>query len=146
MCHLESPIYFLFFIRCFARINIYTLQLFTLCAKIRGRVQRKGEPHVRKIYTIDTSNFEQDQLHFSLNDNEVNLQLKPAGQLIADSDDFAFIYLLDAGEDYHYLRFPPSSWENLVHILQKGKREPGKRLVQNRRRKYSIIEKRNRRP
>ncbi|HBJ02984.1 hypothetical protein MKY88_03815 [Lysinibacillus sp. FSL R7-0073] len=76
---------------------------------------------MRKIYTIDTSNFEQDQLHFSLNDNEVNLQLKPAGQLIADSDDFAFIYLLDAGEDYHYLRFPPSSWENLVHILQKKK-------------------------
>lgn len=76
---------------------------------------------MRKIYTIDTSNFEQDQLHFSLNDNEVNLQLKPAGQLIADSDDFAFIYLLDAGEDYHYLRFPPSSWENIVHILQKGK-------------------------
>nr|WP_245405948.1 hypothetical protein [Lysinibacillus fusiformis] len=97
------------------------MQLFTLCAKIRGRVQRKGEPHVRKIYTIETSNFEQDQLHFSLNDNEVNLQLKPAGQLIADSDDFAFIYLLDAGEDYHYLRFPPSSWENLVHILQKKK-------------------------
>ncbi|UZN00166.1 hypothetical protein OL548_10220 [Lysinibacillus sp. MHQ-1] len=59
---------------------------------------------------------------FSLNDNEVNLQLKPAGQLIADSDDFAFIYLLDAGEDYHYLRFPPSSWENLVHILQKKER------------------------
>jgi len=76
---------------------------------------------VRKIYTIETSNFEQDQLHFSLNDNEVNLQLKPVGQLIADSDDFAFIYLLDAGEDYHYLRFPPSSWENLVHILQKKK-------------------------
>nr|WP_253734941.1 hypothetical protein [Lysinibacillus fusiformis] len=97
------------------------MQLFTLCAKIRGRVQRKGEPHVRKIYTIETSNFEQDQLHFSLNDNEVNLQLKPAGQLIADSDDFAFIYLLDAGEDYHYLRFQPSSWENLVHILQKKK-------------------------
>ncbi len=74
---------------------------------------------MRKIYTIETLNFENDQLHFSLNDNEENLQLKPAAQLIADSDDFAFIYLLDAGEDYHYLRFPPSSWENLVHILQK---------------------------
>ncbi|KOY82428.1 hypothetical protein I6G82_14720 [Lysinibacillus macroides] len=74
---------------------------------------------MRKIYTIETSNFEQDQLHFSLNDNEEKLQLKPAGQLIADSDDFAFVYLLDAGEDYHYLRFPLSSWENLVHILQK---------------------------
>ncbi|MEQ6354375.1 hypothetical protein ABNX05_07065 [Lysinibacillus sp. M3] len=76
---------------------------------------------MRKIYTIETLNFENEDLHFSLNDNEVNLQLKPAAQLIADSDDFAFIYLLDAGEDYHYLRFPPSSWDQLVHILQKEK-------------------------
>ncbi|MFC9541709.1 hypothetical protein ACFTQ7_17790 [Lysinibacillus sp. NPDC056959] len=76
---------------------------------------------MRKIYTIETLNFENEDLHFSLNDNEVNLQLKPAAQLIADSDDFAFIYLLDTGEDYHYLRFPPSSWDQLVHILQKGK-------------------------
>lgn len=58
------------------------------------------------------------QLYFSLNDNESNLQLKPASQVIADSDDFAFIYLLDAGEDYHYLRFPPTMWTELKHILQ----------------------------
>ncbi len=73
---------------------------------------------MRKIYTIELFYFENQHLHFSLNDNELNLQLKPAAQLIADSDDFAFIYLLDAGEDYHYLRFPTSSWVNLVHILQ----------------------------
>ncbi|KOS60660.1 hypothetical protein FJQ98_04500 [Lysinibacillus agricola] len=88
---------------------------------------------MRKIYTIETLNFENEQLHFSLNDIEVNLQLKPAAQLIADSDDFAFIYLLDAGEDYHYLRFSPSSWDQLVHILQKKqnpKLQLGKEVIE----------------
>ncbi|MFJ7735910.1 hypothetical protein ACIQ2D_06150 [Lysinibacillus sp. NPDC097287] len=73
---------------------------------------------MRKIYTIESFSFENQQLHFSLNDNELNLQLKPAAQLIADSDDFAFIYLLDAGEDYHYLRFQPTIWRELVYIIQ----------------------------
>lgn len=73
---------------------------------------------MRKIYTIESFSFENQQLHFSLNDNELNLQLKPAAQLIADSDDFAFIYLLDAGDDYHYLRFQPTIWPELVYLLQ----------------------------
>lgn len=73
---------------------------------------------MRKIYTIESFSFENQQLHFSLNDNDLNLQLKPAARLIADSDEFAFIYLLDAGDDYHYLRFPPTIWSQLVHILQ----------------------------
>lgn len=73
---------------------------------------------MRKDYTINSFSFENQQLYFSLNDNESNLQFKPAGQVIADSDDFAFIYLLDAGEEYHYLRFPPTMWTELEHILQ----------------------------
>lgn len=76
---------------------------------------------MRKIYTIESFSFENQQLHFSLNDNDLNLQLKPAARLIADSDEFAFIYLLDAGDDYHYLRFPPAIWTQLVHILQTKK-------------------------
>ncbi|KOS66730.1 hypothetical protein AEA09_18555 [Lysinibacillus contaminans] len=73
---------------------------------------------MRKIYTIESFSYENQQLYFSLNDNELNLQLKPAAQLIADSDDFSFIYLLDTGEFYQYLRFPPTIWTELVHILQ----------------------------
>lgn len=80
--------------------------------------ERKGDLRVRKIYTIESFSFENQQLHFSLNDNDLNIQLKPAAQLIADSDEFAFIYLLDAGDNYHYLRFPPTIWTQLVHILQ----------------------------
>ena len=73
---------------------------------------------MRKNYTIDSFSFKNDQLYFSLNDNELNIQFKPAAQMIADSDDFAFVYLLDAGKEYQYLRFPPTMWAELKHILQ----------------------------
>ena len=73
---------------------------------------------MRKIYTIESFSFENQQLYFSLNDNESNLQLKPAALLIVESEDFAFVYLLDVGEDYHYLRFPPTMWTELLLILQ----------------------------
>ncbi|GLC87734.1 UPF0738 family protein [Lysinibacillus piscis] len=73
---------------------------------------------MRKIYTIETSSIENEKLYFSLNDSEEKLQLKPADRLIADSDDFAFIYLMDAGDMYHYLRFPEPSWSQLLYVLQ----------------------------
>ena len=73
---------------------------------------------MRKNYTIDSFSIKNDQLYFSLNDNELNRQFKPAEQMIADSDDFAFVYLLDAGNEYHYLRFPRTMWTELNHILQ----------------------------
>lgn len=73
---------------------------------------------MRKNYTIDSFSYKNEQLYFSVNDNELNIQFKPAGQMIADSDDFAFIYLLDTGDEYHDLRFPPPMWTELKHILQ----------------------------
>lgn len=73
---------------------------------------------MRKNYTIDSFNFKNDQLYFSLNDIELDRQFKPAAQMIADTDDFAFIYLLDAGDEYHDLRIPLPIWTQLNHILQ----------------------------
>ncbi|MEG0260391.1 MAG: hypothetical protein RR595_06665 [Lysinibacillus sp.] len=73
---------------------------------------------MRKIYTIELFEIKNQQYYFSLNDIEANRQLKAASQVIADSDNCAFIYLLDSGEDYHYLHLPPAIWPQLVHILQ----------------------------
>ena len=73
---------------------------------------------MRKNYTIDSFSFKNDQLYFSLNDIELNRQFKPAAQMIADTDDFTFVYLLDAGDEYHDLRIPLPMWTQLKHILQ----------------------------
>lgn len=73
---------------------------------------------MRKLYIIEKFELVNHQLYFILNENDVNLQIQPAKQVIADSDNFAFIYLVDSGQDYSYLRFPPSIWSQLVYLLQ----------------------------
>ncbi len=47
----------------------------------------------------------------SLSDEAENLHAK--GQMLADSDQLAFIYLLDNGEDFVYLSVPSSFWPAL---------------------------------
>lgn len=73
---------------------------------------------MRKIYNIEKFKQVNNTLHFILNENEVDLQFKPAKQVIVDSDDFAFIYLVDAGQDFSYLRFSQTIWQQLVSILK----------------------------
>ena len=78
---------------------------------------------MRKVYTIENFECEKDQYTFILNEMASDIQFQPAKQMIADSEDFAFIYLVDAGAEYHYLRFPQVIWPQLLHIA-KGKKEP----------------------
>lgn len=42
----------------------------------------------------------------------------PAGQIITDSDNGAFIYLMDNGEHYSYVLFEQDVWPHLVEVLQ----------------------------
>lgn len=46
-------------------------------------------------------------------------ELLPARQVITDSDDYAFVYLADAGEKYGYFYFylPESIWTDLKKAL-----------------------------
>lgn len=73
---------------------------------------------MRNTYTIENYTFENNKLIFILNENNEDIQFQPAGQVIVDSDDFAFIYLVDTGDAYGYLRFPPNVWPQLVQILE----------------------------
>lgn len=49
------------------------------------------------------------------------MQLQPAGQLIADSDNLAFIYIVEEAEQYSYLSFPKAVWSGLVQVLHNGR-------------------------
>jgi len=42
----------------------------------------------------------------------------PAGQIITDSDNNAFIYLMDNGEHYSYVLFEQDVWQYLVDVLK----------------------------
>ena len=57
-----------------------------------------------------------------INDNQIKCYtdqptegLEPAEHMIVDSDNHAFVYMLDSGEQYHYLLFVEETlWETTV--------------------------------
>lgn len=80
------------------------------------RNMSKGSRQLRKI--IEVQKINEQTFQFIVNENELNDQIQGAGQVIADSDNFAFIYLLDAGEAYVHLRIEAEHWATLVTMLQ----------------------------
>lgn len=56
-----------------------------------------------------------------INDNQIKCYtdqltegLEPAEHMIVDSDNHAFVYMLDSGEQYHYLLFVEETW-SMIH-------------------------------
>ena len=45
--------------------------------------------------------------------------VKPAGQVLADSDAFAFIYIVEENDQYSYLTFNESLWPLLIDYMKK---------------------------
>ncbi|PYF06520.1 UPF0738 family protein [Ureibacillus chungkukjangi] len=73
---------------------------------------------MRNIYYIEKYQFVHNELHLSLNENQNEIQIQPAGQVLTDSDHLAFIYLVEEGGAYSYLYLPDDLWPALVRVLQ----------------------------
>ena len=62
-----------------------------------------------------------EQLHhafyFIVNETGEQLQIQPTGQMIVDSDDAAFIYLVEENNAYSHIRFPKQLWPQLASSL-----------------------------
>lgn len=78
---------------------------------------------VRKVYTIQKFEQLHNELYFSLHESEQDIQIQPTGQVIVDSDNMAFIYIVEDEGVYSYLSFPTALWPALVQIVEK-KRDP----------------------
>lgn len=76
---------------------------------------RKGVFMLRNQYTVTI--VDEELLTFSVNENVEYDKMTPAGQVIADSDNFAFVYLCDVGDNYAYIRFEQPVWHVLVQTL-----------------------------
>lgn len=72
---------------------------------------------MRNVYLIDQFNVVHNEIHFILNETKQLSQLQPTGQVLADSDQEAFLYVIDENDTYNYLSFGKSIWSQLVHIL-----------------------------
>lgn len=72
---------------------------------------------MRKTYLVEKSTIQDSRICFELEIQD-EIQWQPAGQMITDSDDMAFVYLMDEEDGYSYVKFPQSIWPLLVETLQ----------------------------
>ena len=79
----------------------------------------RGEVFVPEQYYIITGELTDHTLTFGLNE-KVDLSLYTAtGNMLVDSDSLSFVYLLDGGEGYTYIRFQEEVWSMLANVLEK---------------------------
>lgn len=61
-----------------------------------------------------------NDMHFILEANESHFIGTPAQKMITDSDETAFVYLMDADEGYAYIHFPRETWSSMLQALDGG--------------------------
>lgn len=76
---------------------------------------------MRNVYIVEKYEVIHNRVYFSLNDNESKIQIEPANQILVDSDEIAFIYLVEEGDGYSYIRLPQSVWPGLVQLCKDQK-------------------------
>jgi hypothetical protein len=76
---------------------------------------------LRKTYIIDSGVQNGSDIRFLLQENPQENEVKAGGQLITDSDNYAFIYLMDVVDGYIYVQFPKTVWPLLAASLDADK-------------------------
>ena len=72
---------------------------------------------MRKSYIVDSGVQYGADIRFLLQEDPINHEVKAAGKLLTDSENHAFIYIMDDLEGYTYVHFPKTVWPLLVDAL-----------------------------
>lgn len=72
---------------------------------------------MKKRLTILSAKLMENQLFLNVNESIEGLQ--PATQILVDSDQFSFIYIMEDQEDYTYIVFPEQHWPILKSALER---------------------------
>ncbi|WP_044337675.1 hypothetical protein [Rossellomorea aquimaris] len=73
---------------------------------------------MRKIVQFKQATFENGTLNLHTDQTDLLQGTTAAGQIIADSDRYAFVYLAENEEEYVYLYLEESIWAELKKALQ----------------------------
>lgn len=82
---------------------------------------------MRNVYTIDQYEVLHNEFFFIVKESDEHIQIQPAAQVIVDSDNEAFIYIVEENGVFSYLRFARSIWPLLVEVV-KSKQDPSLRV------------------
>ncbi|WP_226676596.1 hypothetical protein [Rossellomorea aquimaris] len=75
---------------------------------------------MRKIVQIQHTTYENGTLYLHTDQQELIKGTSAAGQIIADSDRYAFVYLVENAEEYVYLYLEESIWPELKKALHEN--------------------------
>jgi len=76
---------------------------------------------LRKTYIVDSGVQNGSDIRFLLQEVPQELEVQAGGQLITDSDNHAFVYLMDVVDGYIYVQFPKTVWPLLATSLEADK-------------------------
>jgi hypothetical protein len=76
---------------------------------------------LRKTYIVDSGVQNGSDIRFLLQEVPQELEVQAGGQLITDSDNQAFVYLMDVVDGYIYVQFPKTVWPLLATSLEADK-------------------------
>ncbi|WP_339175323.1 hypothetical protein MKY51_03505 [Solibacillus sp. FSL R5-0691] len=85
--------------------------------KIFGDEKKKEINSLRNVYIIDHVEVVHSEIYFILNEKKQLSQLQSTGQVIVDSDNEAFLYIIEENEAYSYLSFGKNVWSQLLQML-----------------------------
>jgi len=75
---------------------------------------------LRRIYNVDSGVQNGTDIRFLLKESPDH-SVKAGGQIITDTENLAFIYLLDDTDGYTYVQFPKTVWPLLAVALEADK-------------------------
>lgn len=75
---------------------------------------------MRQLVEVKEGIITDDSISFIIEAAEPLPLPKAAGRMIADSDNRAFVYLMDAGSDYLYVQFGEHTWPVLTQAIQRS--------------------------
>lgn len=69
---------------------------------------------------ITDAKIENNELHLSTNIETDLAGVAPTGQMLVDSDQLSFVYIVDQEDGYRYVTIPEDTWSVIQNGLQAG--------------------------
>lgn len=73
---------------------------------------------MRTVFSVEQLYFEKNEWFCSIKEQIDINKLQPAEQVLTDSDNLAFIYIVIENDEYSYIQFPKNVWPELLKIVQ----------------------------
>ena len=72
---------------------------------------------MRNVYTVKQVEMIHNEVQFILNEKKQFSQLQSTGQVIVDSDNETFLYIIEENNAYSYVSFEKQVWPQLLQMI-----------------------------